>query len=284
MSHGSSRLERGASSPPATNIPQATPYGRDDATPNVTCVRADIPVVDLAEAHVPALKERETDPESGATQSKGSDRMVILSHRGYWSQPQEKNTLMAFQRSFTSGFGTELDLRDYCGNLVVSHDIADSACPAFSDVLELYRAHGKGVCLAINIKADGLQRPLLNMLNTYCVENYFVFDMSIPDAIGYLNHRMNYFTRQSEFETIPSLYRQAAGVWMDEFDDHWITAQHIQPHLADGKKVCIVSAELHGRAHSAAWSDYKKMANGSHMERFMLCTDLPQEAKEYFND
>ncbi len=210
--------------------------------------------------------------------------MVILSHRGYWSQPQEKNTLTAFQRSFESGFGTELDLRDYCGNLVVSDDIADSACPAFSDFLELYRNHGKGLYLAINIKADGLHRPLLQLLDTYHVENYFVFDMSIPDALGYLNHRMNFFTRQSEWETVPSLYRHAAGVWMDELDDHWITAQHVHAHLDNGKKVCIVSAELHGRAHSAAWSEYKIVANSPHVERFMLCTDLPEEAKEYFND
>jgi hypothetical protein len=234
-------------------------------------------------------------PGNGTPAGRGNDfsdhkiiekecRMVILSHRGYWSQPREKNTLMAFQRSFASGFGTELDLRDYCGKLVVSHDIADSTCLAFSDFLELYRKYGDGLYLAINIKADGLQRQLLQMLNRYHIRNYFVFDMSIPDAVGYLNHRMTIFTRESEFETIPSLYRQASGVWMDEFDGHWITAQHIQPHLENGKFVCVVSPELHGRAHSVAWSEYKKIANGPHVERFMLCTDLPGEAKEYFHD
>lgn len=210
--------------------------------------------------------------------------MVIISHRGYWSQPQEKNTLIAFQRSFKAGFGTELDVRDYCGNLVVSHDIADASSLAFLDFLELSRSYGEGLYIAINIKADGLQQQLSQMLNTHNIKNYFVFDMSIPDTLGYLNNHVNFFTRQSEFETMPSLYKQAAGVWMDEFDEHWINPQIVHDHLANGKKVCIVSPELHRRNHAMVWSEYKIMANGPHSDSLMLCTDLPEEAKEYFND
>ena len=49
--------------------------------------------------------------------------MKILSHRGYWKAPIEKNTREAFVRSFALGFGTETDIRDYMGELVISHDI-----------------------------------------------------------------------------------------------------------------------------------------------------------------
>ncbi len=134
-----------------------------------------------------------------------------LSHGDFFSprlleSASREEHAYSFPTVLRSGFGTELDLRDYSGNLVVSHDIADSTCLAFSDFLELYRNHGEGLYLAINIKADGLHRHLLQMLDTYNVDNYF-FDMSIPDALGYLNHRMNFFTRQSECETVPSLYR-----------------------------------------------------------------------------
>ena len=54
--------------------------------------------------------------------------MEILSHRGYWKNEGEKNTKIAFERSFQLGFGTETDIRDYKGELVISHDIADSSC------------------------------------------------------------------------------------------------------------------------------------------------------------
>lgn len=35
--------------------------------------------------------------------------MIILSHRGYWKETHEKNLPIAFERSFSLGFGTETD-------------------------------------------------------------------------------------------------------------------------------------------------------------------------------
>lgn len=210
--------------------------------------------------------------------------MLILSHRGYWNQAEEKNKPPAFHRSFALGFGTELDVRDYCGKLVISHDIADSTCLEFDRFLEIYCEHDKGLYIAINIKADGLHSQLSSFLKKYSIENYFVFDMSVPDALGYLNYKIKTFTRQSEFEEVPSFYEQADGVWMDEFNGHWITALEVNRHLENGKKVCIVSPELHRRDHLAVWRDYKGLAKAVSAEKLMLCTDLPEEAKEYFND
>ena len=50
--------------------------------------------------------------------------MYILSHRGFWLSPNEKNLEIAFRRSFEAGFGVETDIRDYQGRLVIAHDIA----------------------------------------------------------------------------------------------------------------------------------------------------------------
>jgi hypothetical protein len=210
--------------------------------------------------------------------------MYILSHRGYWKQTEEKNKNSAFQRSFSLGFGTELDVRDYCGKLVVSHDIADSSSLEFSKFLEIYCEYARDLYLAINIKADGLYSQLSNLLKKYNIENYFVFDMSVPDALGYLNNHMKTFTRQSEFEKDPSFYELADGVWMDEFSSHWITAYEVSRHLENNKKVCIVSPELHHRDHLSVWKDYKILAKAVNTEKLLLCTDLPEAAKEYFND
>ncbi|HDG1702299.1 TPA: hypothetical protein PFE33_004667, partial [Kluyvera ascorbata] len=50
----------------------------------------------------------------------------------------EKNTQTAFERSFSLGFGTETDIRDFGGELVISHDIADQNCISFKKFISLY--------------------------------------------------------------------------------------------------------------------------------------------------
>lgn len=41
--------------------------------------------------------------------------MQILSHRGYWKNIEEKNSLRSFERSFMNLYGLETDLRDRGG-------------------------------------------------------------------------------------------------------------------------------------------------------------------------
>ncbi len=116
--------------------------------------------------------------------------MEIISHRGYWKEINEKNTNTAFERSFSLNFGTETDLRDYMGNLVISHDIANSNCIIADEFFLIYRRYAyQHLTLALNIKADGLQNELLKLLELHNIHNYFVFDMAIPDTIGYIKKR-----------------------------------------------------------------------------------------------
>lgn len=211
--------------------------------------------------------------------------MIVLSHRGLWRTAQEKNTEVSFRRSFQSGFGTETDIRDYCGELVISHDIADSKSMPLYYFLEIYSSYSKDLPLALNIKSDGLQSNLLKALNKYKISNYFVFDMSVPDAMGYLKLGLKLFTRQSEFETTPSFYECAHGVWLDEFNEHWITRIEILKHLTNKKRVCIVSPELHNRSNEIEWADYKNICDSLQIkDHLMICTDYPEEANRIFNE
>ena len=61
--------------------------------------------------------------------------MEIISHRGLWNNLNEKNTNIAFHSSFKNKFGTETDIRDYNGNLVISHDIADANSLKFEEFI-----------------------------------------------------------------------------------------------------------------------------------------------------
>ena len=143
--------------------------------------------------------------------------MVILSHRGLWENEKEKNSLEAFKKSFKNDFGTETDIRDYKGELVISHDIADSNAMRVRDFFELYNQYDGRLPLALNIKADGLQAKLKELISEYNIANYFVFDMSVPDGLQYLKQNIQTFTRQSEYEKESSFYSEACGIWLDEF-------------------------------------------------------------------
>jgi hypothetical protein len=212
--------------------------------------------------------------------------MKILSHRGYWKSESEKNSLIAFERSFRLGFGTETDFRDFNGRLVISHDVPTSGGDWIyaDDFFECYKSFDLSMPLALNIKSDGIQRLLGDMLSKYNVDNYFVFDMSIPDTIGYLKSGLNVFSRQSEFEPNPAFFNDVKGIWLDEFNSHWISKDLILNYLNHGKKICIVSPDLHNRSYHLEWETYKnsEIKLNDKFENFWLCTDYPETAKSYF--
>ena len=209
--------------------------------------------------------------------------MKIISHRGYWQKIEEKNSSVAFHRSFALGFGTETDLRDLDGEIVVSHDPprSDSGIISFVQLLEMFCAYDPTLPLALNIKADGLQKPVAKLLQAWNINNYFLFDMSVPDLLVSQRANLICYTRQSEFENIPSLYERAKGVWMDEFFDPWISIDSIKGHIDNGKEVCIVSPELHGRDPVERWSFLESLPS-SIQEKCTICTDLPEKARDYF--
>ena len=210
--------------------------------------------------------------------------MVILSHRGYWGNDIEKNSRASFERSFELGLGIETDIRDYNGELVISHDIANKDCMLVQDLFEIYVKYDNSFPLALNIKSDGLQVKLKRLILKYGIKNYFVFDSSIPDGLGYLKHNFNYFTRQSEYEPFPACYGVSTGVWIDEFKGHWVTVNDVSQHVNNGKTVCIVSPELHKRKYKKEWQHYQEIEKKLGINNLMICTDHPKKAKEFFNE
>jgi glycerophosphoryl diester phosphodiesterase len=209
--------------------------------------------------------------------------MKIISHRGYWKEVREKNTPEAFSRSFSLGFGTETDFRDRDGELVIAHDLPGRDSLPAEDFFRIFAQHDRRLLLAVNIKADGLQGLLKAAFERHGVKNYFLFDMSVPDAIFSLKQELRVFTRHSDVEPQPAFYAQATGIWMDAFyDDTWLTPAAIAAHLQAGKQVCLVSPELHKRPHLAFWTRLKSHPIAAD-SRLILCTDLPEEATAFFH-
>lgn len=207
--------------------------------------------------------------------------MKIISHRGYWKTAEEKNSIAAFDRSFSLGFGTETDLRDLGGELVVSHDPpAPDAMPA-EELFARVAAHDPNLLVALNIKADGLQTMVVEAVRRHRLTECFVFDMAVPDAMQWIRTDISVYTRHSDVEEVPAIYEEASGVWLDAFRSDWWDVEVISRHLDAGKRVVVVSPELHGRSHTAVWSMLKTSTICLN-DDIILCTDLPEAANEFF--
>lgn len=205
--------------------------------------------------------------------------MIILSHRGYWKLEEERNRAAAFQRSFDLGYGTETDIRDIQGKLVISHDMPRGDEITFEEVLQIM--DGRNLPLALNIKADGMAEEILRLLKQYNHTNYFTFDMSIPDMVMQLKTELIVFTGLSDILSPAVLLDQAKGIWLDCFNSDWYDSQLVDTYLEMGKPVCIVSADLHKRNIKRQWKIIKQCSHFS-SDSLMLCTDYPEIAKEFF--
>lgn len=207
--------------------------------------------------------------------------MKFLCHRGYWTDPRDKNSWSALTQALKRGFGIETDIRDLDGRLVVSHDPPSSKnAIEVGDLLAFYANLPHSPMLALNIKSDGLQTELGRLLLEHDIQRYFVFDMSIPDTLGYRKKEMQFAVRLSEFETENALYQNAQWVWLDGFNREWFTVDKIKELLSDDKSVAIVSPELHGRQHRNFWHSIREFSGS---EELYLCTDYLDEAMEFFD-
>lgn len=206
--------------------------------------------------------------------------MEIISHRGYWLTPEEKNTRIAFERSFSMGFGTETDVRDACGRLVISHDMPGNDDMSVEEFFKIFVSFDRKLPLALNIKSDGLQDKLKSLLDSFNIENYFLFDMSIPDLLKSVSKNLKCYARISEYEILTTeLSKVTSGVWLDYFQNFSLKKDEISSLLVGGKDVCLVSPELHGKAAEDFWSELKSSKLDQN-KKLMICTDLPEAVKQ----
>ena len=219
--------------------------------------------------------------------------MLLLAHRGLWTALGERNTRAALKAAFDLGYGAETDIRDFDGQLVISHDMAVRDALPLSAVLADYDAAGRPGRLALNVKADGLASALINELDAFpgMRQKAFVFDMAVPDALQYIGIGLQVFTRHSEYEPEPPFELQSQGIWMDCFINAWVDPDAIVARLIRGQTVAVVSPELHKRdVHQVFWRILQERIQRANLhadiieKHLMICTDFPREANEFFRD
>lgn len=207
----------------------------------------------------------------------------IIAHRGFWTDVAEQNTHNAFVLALSNGFGIETDLRDHNESLVISHDMPNNQSMTFDTFLNICREYSKEPVLALNVKADGLQDALKKCEIS---NQHFYFDMSVPDMLGYHRRNMAVYSRYSDIENSPALYNECQGIWLDNFKNETLDVSALDKFLTDGKKVVLVSPELHRRDETSFWLNLKNFihSNPIWLDLIGLCTDYPSKARDYFNE
>lgn len=212
-------------------------------------------------------------------------RTRIYAHRGLWGASVTQNSPEAILNALEEGFSVEIDIRDFAGELRVSHDPAAEESPRWIDVLESIEFLKKSLgnqTFALNIKSDGLI-PIFRRTG-FPSSPHFFFDFSVPEGHQYLREGLPIASRLSEYESQSNISCETsvAAVWLDGFHDDWyIDSPEIESFLGlnPAIPVILVSPELHGREFSRAWGWLRdKYVGGSNIS---ICTDHPYKVEEF---
>jgi hypothetical protein len=141
-------------------------------------------------------------------------------------------------------WGVEIDLRDHNDDIVLQHDPYISIITRFEDWLKEYN-HS---LIILNIKSEGIEYRILDLLKKYNITSYFFLDSSIPMIIKLINKGENNIAiRYSEYEP-KELYDNFRGkckwLWVDCFTYY----PSIDEEIKSNYKICIVGPSLQGHS------------------------------------
>jgi hypothetical protein len=179
------------------------------------------------------------------------------------------NTISELKK-INSEYGVEIDLRDDTnGNIYIHHDPFVKG-ENFEEYLKNYN-HS---FIILNIKSEGIEWKIKELLCKYNIINYFFLDCSFPMIINLINKgEKNIAIRYSEFESIDnilSLRGKIKYVWVDCFNILPLN-KGIYKLLKDNNfKICLVSPELQGQSDKL--NKYKKILNEENIFLDMICT------------
>jgi hypothetical protein len=192
--------------------------------------------------------------------------LEIISHR--------RNTLRELIET-PCEYGIEVDIRSQGDRLVIHHDPFLEG-EDFEAWFSEYR-HGT---LILNVKEEGLEQRLLELMASRGVERFFFLDQSFPFLIRTARQgESRCAVRYSEFEsaeTVLALAGQVQWVWVDLFTAARPNPDDLQRFQSAGFKLCLVSPELQGRWDRAE-IDALKGHFAIHGIRFdAVCTKSPE--------
>ena len=191
--------------------------------------------------------------------------MKLISHR--------RNTLAELLAT-PQKYGVEVDIRSQGKDLVMHHDPFVEG-ELFEDWFRAYQ-HGT---LILNVKEEGLEGRLIEVMKSRDFADYFFLDQSFPYLVKWSRageHRCA--VRVSEFESVETAMALAGKVnwvWVDCFTHFQLTHDAAQRLQGAGFKLCLVSPELQGRNASTEIPSLIELLSQRRIVADAVCTKRP---------
>lgn len=169
-----------------------------------------------------------------------------------------------------SFYGIEFDVREGPIDVVVTHDPWTYG-PLLSDFL----AACHHAFYIVNIKCEGIEDRVLELLRTYGIDTFFLLDCSFPSIVR-LSRLGEHRTaiRVSEYEgldTAVAMAGRSEWIWLDVFSRIPIGAEDCKRLQSLGYKICLVSPELQKQPEKIA--EYGWITQ--HVDA--ICTKVPTQ-------
>lgn len=179
-------------------------------------------------------------------------------------------------RKVQACYGVELDLRDFGERLILQHEPFSDG----EDFEEYLRAYNHGTII-LNVKSEGIEFRVVELLQKYSIQDYFFLDSSFPMIYRLTAEgEKNIALRFSEFEgpdTILSMQGRVKWVWVDCFTRLPIDRKSFDMFKKAGFKLCLTSPDLLGREIDIPI--YKKYLSEQHLEFDAICTKFENFGK-----
>ena len=191
--------------------------------------------------------------------------MIIISHR--------INTINKLL-NISVEYGIEIDLRSRNEEIIISHDPFKNG-EYFEDWIRYY----KHKILILNVKEDGLESKIIEILRKNKVEKFFFLDQSFPAILELVKKgEKRSAIRVSEYESIEtavSLKGKVEWIWVDYFTKFPLDFKAYKFLKDLGFKMCIVSPELqNGNLNSA--KELKNKLSSNKIKFNAVCTKYPE--------
>ena len=171
-------------------------------------------------------------------------------------------------------FGVEIDIRTDNNSLILHHD---PFCPGV--LFDKWLQYFDHDILILNVKEEGLESKIVELMIKYKIENYFFLDQSFPFLIKTTsNGNRRSALRVSEYEPMTNVFVfpfSVDWVWVDCFTLFPLKRNEVELLQNRGFRVCIVSPELQGSPIEGAYKLKEKIQlDGIFVDA--VCTKYPE--------
>lgn len=192
--------------------------------------------------------------------------MEYIAHR--------KNSIEDLKQS-NSAYGVEIDIRTFGDKLILNHD------PYLDgDNFEEWLTHYRHGTLILNVKEEGLESRLIDLMKYHKIDQYFFLDQSFPFMIKWSNLGLKKSAvRFSEYEPIQlalNLKDRIDWVWVDCFTQCPLDKKSYSQLKDANFKICLVSPELQGRFDEFEIVKIHQNFRSNNIVVDAICTKMPE--------